>query len=257
MRRFFISKDILSDGNAVITGNLFRHMAKVLRLKIGTKIILTDEEGARYSGLITTIGRESLTVSVKSEVPEPRRETGPRITLYQGLPKGNKMEFILQKGTELGVFDIVPFVAGRSIPRLTKERENERLERWRRIVREAARQSNRPVFPDISPIKDFSEILGSSTQSAKLLLWEKERSNGLKRILTDLPVPESIAMMVGPEGGLTREEAESAIESGFIPVTLGDRILRTETASIAVLAILQFFWGDMGQNMAPRKEYKR
>ena len=246
MRRFFISKDILSDGNAVITGNLFRHMAKVLRLKIGTKIILTDEEGTRYAGIITAIGRESLTASLEHKVPEPRMETGPRITLYQGLPKGNKMEFILQKGTELGVSDIVPFVAGRSIPRLTKEREVERLERWRRIVREAARQSNRPVFPDISPIMEFSEMLNSSSQQVKLLLWEKERCNGLKRILPDLPVPESIAMMVGPEGGLTQQEAEAAMESGFIPVTLGNRILRTETASVAVLAILQFIWGDMG-----------
>jgi 16S rRNA (uracil1498-N3)-methyltransferase len=246
VRRFFISKDILSDGNAVIAGNLFRHMAKVLRLKIGTKIILTDEDGASYTGLITKIGRESLTASIENTVLEPDSETGPRITLYQGLPKGSKMEFILQKGTELGVFEVIPFVAGRSIPRLTKDREIERLERWQRIVREAARQSNRQVVPDISPIRDFPDILSSSAQSVKLLLWEKEKSNGLKRVLSALPVPGSVAVMVGPEGGLTQEEAEAAIRSGFIPVTLGRRILRTETAPIAVLAILQFFWGDMG-----------
>jgi len=246
MRRFFISKDMLSDGNAVITGNLFRHMAKSLRLKTGTKISLTDEDGCCYLGLISGIGRESLTVSVEKTVPEPDGGTGPRITLYQALPKGGKMEFILQKGTELGVFEIVPFVAGRSIPRLTKDREAERLERWRRVVREAARQSNRPVFPDIHPVMDFPDILSCSAQSVKLLLWEKEKSNGLKRILTDLPVPESVAVMVGPEGGLTQEEAETAITGGFIPVTLGRRILRTETAPIAVLAIIQFFWGDMG-----------
>ncbi len=246
MRRFFISKDMLSDGNAVITGNLFRHMAKSLRLKIGTKIMLADEDGGGYTGLIIGMDRESLTVSVEKTVLEPDSGTGPRITLYQALPKGSKMEFILQKGTELGVFEVVPFVAGRSIPRLTKDREKERLERWRRIVREAARQSNRPAFPEISPIMDFTDIISFSAQPVKLMLWEEEKSNGLKRILADLPVPGSVAVMVGPEGGFTREEADAAIAGGFIPVSLGRRILRTETAPIAVLAILQFFWGDMG-----------
>ncbi len=246
MRRFFISKDMLSDGNAVITGNLFRHMTKSLRLKIGTKIMLTDEDGGCYAGLITGIDRECLTASVEKSVPEPDNGTGPRITLYQALPKGSKMEFILQKGTELGVFEVVPFVAGRSIPRLTKDREKERLERWRRIAMEAARQSNRPAFPEISPIMDFTEVISSSAQSVKLMLWEEEQSNGLKRLLADLPVPGSVALMVGPEGGFTRGEADAAIAGGFIPVSLGRRILRTETAPIAVLAILQFFWGDMG-----------
>ncbi len=246
MRSFFVGKDSLFNGKAVITGNLFRHMSKVLRLKIGTSIILKDEDGATYTGLITGIGKESLTADIEKTVPECDREAGPRITLYQALPKGSKMEFILQKSTELGVFEVVPFIAARSIPKLTRDREEERVERWRRIVREAARQSNRPIIPDISPARDFQDLLRSADQPVKLLLWEKEKSNGLKRVLSDLSEPGSVAVMVGPEGGLTQEEAEAAICSGFIPVTLGRRILRTETAPIAVLAILQFFWGGMG-----------
>jgi 16S rRNA (uracil1498-N3)-methyltransferase len=156
------------------------------------------------------------------------------------------MEFILQKSTELGVSEIVPFAAGRSIPRLPKERESERLVRWQKIALEAARQSDRIIFPRVSPLKDFSGVLDSSVQSVKLLLWEKEQSTRLKPILSDLSPPESVAVMVGPEGGLTDEEAKAAMEAGFIPVTLGHRILRTETAAIAILAILQFFWGDVG-----------
>jgi 16S rRNA (uracil1498-N3)-methyltransferase len=246
MRRFFFDRRIPAEGNIAVSGNLFRHMAKSLRLKIGTKVMMADEEGRQCIGAIREIGRESLTISIEQTVQKPVGETGPEITLYQGLPKGNKMEFILQKSTELGVSEIVPFAADRSVPRLPKERESERLLRWQRITMEAARQSSRTVFPRVSPLRDFSGILDSSTQSLKLMLWEKEQSNRLKQTLTDLSPPESVAVIVGPEGGLTEDEAKAAMDAGFIPITLGRRILRTETAAIAILAILQFFWGDVG-----------
>ncbi|HKZ18169.1 MAG TPA: 16S rRNA (uracil(1498)-N(3))-methyltransferase [Geobacteraceae bacterium] len=246
MRRFFFDKIIPAEGNVIVSGNLFRHMAKSLRLKIGTAVMLADGEGHQCTGVIREIGKESLIVFIEQTVLKPGGETGPEITLYQGLPKGNKMEFILQKSTELGVSEIVPFVAGRSIPRLPKERESERLVRWQKIALEAARQSDRIIFPRVSPLKEFSGVLDSSIHSVKLLLWEKEQSTRLKPILSDLSPPESVAVMVGPEGGLTDEEAKAAMEAGFIPVTLGHRILRTETAAIAILAILQFFWGDVG-----------
>lgn len=246
MRRFFFDKNAVEDDSAVITGNLFRHIAKVLRLKIGTSVVLVDQDGAHYTGIIRDIGRRSLVIALEKQRPEPAIAAGPGITLFQGLPKGNKMELILQKSTELGVADVVPFIAERSIPRLPKERETERLVRWQRISREAARQSSRSTLPHISSIKDFPEILGLADQDVKLLLWERERTNRLRLILTEYPPPESIAVLVGPEGGLTDGEAEAAMETGFVPITLGSRILRTETAAIAVLAILQFFWGDMG-----------
>ncbi len=246
MRRFFINREFIRDANAVITGNLFRHMVKVLRLKIGTRVMLTDEEGSQYTGVISNIEKSVATVTIENTAHGQGGGTGVPITLFQGLPKGSKMEFILQKSTELGVSEIIPFVAGRSVPRPAREREEERLVRWRRIVLEAARQSSRSRIPNITPVIDFSRIPDLSSQSLKLLLWEKERSNGLKAVLSGMSVPQSIAVMIGPEGGLTDEEAEAAVEIGFVPVTMGTRILRTETAAIAVLAILQFFWGDMG-----------
>lgn len=246
VRRFFFDKNAVEDGKAVITGNLFRHIAKVLRLKIGTTVTLVDQDGSSYTGIIQDIGRGNLVISIEKQGPEPVIADGLGITLLQGLPKGNKMELILQKSTEMGVTNVIPFAAGRSIPRLPKERETERLARWQRICLEAARQSNRSTIPEISPIADFAEMLGHADQTVRLLLWEKERANRLRTILEDLQPPESVAVLVGPEGGLTTEEAKAAIEAGFIPITLGSRILRTETAAIAILAILQFFWGDMG-----------
>lgn len=246
MRRFFIKREMIRDGNALVTGNLFRHMIKVLRLKIGTGVLLTDEEGLKYSGVISGIEKNAATITIENEAHAHEGGTGVPITLFQGLPKGSKMEFILQKTTELGVTEIIPFVAGRSVPRPAREREEERLARWRKIVLEAARQSNRSMLPKVAPVVDFQRIPEFSLQSLKLLLWEKERSNGLKSVLSGAPAPESIAVMIGPEGGLTDEEAQAAVADGFIPVTMGSRIMRTETAAIAVLAILQFYWGDMG-----------
>ncbi len=246
MRRFFINENAIIEDKAVITGNLFCHMTRVLRLKIGTRVILSDGIGRRHVGVIETIGRENLVVRLEESTSEPARPAGPLITLYQGLPKGSKMEFILQKCTELGVDSLVPFVAGRSIARLPLDREAERLERWQRIVREAARQSSRATVPDLQAVMDFSELLDTSDQTVKLLLWEEEKSNRLKSVLGSMPLPETVAVMVGPEGGLSKDEVAAATRAGFIPVTLGSRILRTETAGIALLAILQFFWGDMG-----------
>ena len=246
VRQFFFDKNAIENGKAVITGNLFRHMAKVLRLKIGTTVTLVDQNGTSYSGIIEDISKGNLEITIEKQGPEPVIATGPRITLLQGLPKGNKMELILQKSTEMGVTNVVPFAAERSIPRLLKDRETERLVRWQRICLEAAQQSNRRTIPEISPIAEFAEMLGHVDQTVRLLLWEKERANRLRTILEDLKPPESVAVLVGPEGGLTTAEAKAAMEAGFIPVTLGSGILRTETAAIAILAILQFFWGDMG-----------
>jgi 16S rRNA (uracil1498-N3)-methyltransferase len=246
MRRFFIDEKAIEGNRAVATGNLFCHMTRVLRLKIGTRVLLSDGIGRRHVGVIESIGKENLVIRLEESSSEPDRPAGPRITLYQGLPKGSKMEFILQKCTELGADELVPFVANRSIARLPQDREAERLVRWRRIVAEAARQSNRPFIPELRPVLDFSELFVTADQTVKLLLWEEEKSNRLKSVLGSLPLPDSVAVMVGPEGGLTKDEVAAATHAGFIPITLGSRILRTETAGIALLAVLQFFWGDMG-----------
>jgi 16S rRNA (uracil1498-N3)-methyltransferase len=231
-----------------VTGELYRHMARVLRLKAGSAVTLTDAGGGLLSGVIGEVGAKSLTVLIgaRESAPEAEKEQGPRITLYQGLPKGEKLDLILQKCTELGVFQLVTFDAVRSIVKLRGERSAGRLERCEKIAREAARQSGRRLAPRVSLGGSLDVVLREANQEVKLLLWEGERTTRLKDVFEAQPSPESVAIVVGPEGGLTNEEVEQAVAAGFTPVSLGRRILRTETAGLAMLAILQFHYGDMG-----------
>lgn len=247
MRRFFVPpEDFSTEDSVTISGDLFRHIAKVLRLKNGTQVILADGKGKEFLGVIKEIGRNNLAVTLQKNSTIPSTPKGPAITLYQGMPKGDKMELILQKTTELGVAEVIPFLADRSISRIGKKEESGKIIRWQRIVQEAARQSGRSSIPTVAIAKGLPEIVNSSEHSVKLLLWEEEKSNMLKETLFSLPKPETVAIIVGPEGGISSAEAAIAKESGFIPVSLGERILRSETAALAMLAILQFYWGDLG-----------
>ncbi len=142
MRRFFAPPESFAGDRAVITGDLFRHMVKVLRLKVGERLLLADGAGGQFAGMIDEVSKENLVVTLLERNVEPP-ESGPRITLYQGLPKGDKLELILQKTTELGVAEVIPFVAARSVSRIRKGEEAEKVARWQRIAREAARQSGR------------------------------------------------------------------------------------------------------------------
>jgi 16S rRNA (uracil1498-N3)-methyltransferase len=246
VRRFFVPPESIADGRAVITGDLFRHMAKVLRLKPGTRVLLADGSGTEFAGVIDSVGREDLVVTIEeSRVVAPAAAV-PRITLFQGLPKGDKLEFILQKTTELGVAEVVPFATARSVSRIRKGEETDKVVRWQRIAQEAARQSGRSSVPQVSLEGSLAEVVNASGHEVKFLLWEGEKVNRLKDTLGGLPKPETIALIVGPEGGLTAEEAATATAGGFIPVSLGPRIVRTETAGLVMMAILQFYWGDIG-----------
>ena len=245
MRRFFVSPRDIADGRATVDGDLFRHMIKVLRLKPGDEVLLSDGAGNDYTGIIRAVGKGSAAISVAGR-PAVITPAGPGITLYQGLPKGDKLDYILQKATELGVAEVVPFAAERSVPRVKKGEETVKIARWERIVLEAARQSGRSMLPRIDFAEGLDGVVSMARQQVRLLLWEEETVNRLRDRLAECPLPESIALIVGPEGGLSAGEALLAQHNGFIPVSLGPRILRTETAGVAMLAILQFYWGDMG-----------
>lgn len=247
VRRFMAPGADLSGETVRIEGDLFRHMVKVLRLKIDTRLRLADGRGAECAGIIREIGRDHLTVAVEERHTTATSGGGLRITLIQGLPKGEKMELILQKGTELGVSEVVTFQADRSVSRIPVDRQDERLRRWRRIAEEAARQAGRPDIPTVRLSRGIDDTVLDADQDLRLLLWEEERATTLKEAMGARPRPASIAVIVGPEGGLTVAEAELARQAGFIPVTLGRRILRTETAGIALVAILQYLFGDLGE----------
>jgi len=246
MRRFFVDPGLLEQRSGVISGETCRHIATVLRLKPGETILLADGQGREAAARITALDKDGVKVEI-----EPPRSPAPgdgtaRITLYQGMPKGDKLDLILQKCTELGVDRIVPFVAARSVARLAGERLDKKVQRWEKIVLEAARQSGRSRIPSIGFAKGLRPALAEDGSALKLLLWEDEREQGLRQLLERAGKSASVAVIIGPEGGLTEQEAAGAIAAGFMPVTLGRRILRTETAGPAVLAILQYVLGDMG-----------
>ena len=245
MRRFFVDRASIVDGIAVIEGELFRHLVTVLRLKAGTRLLLADGEGGEYSGVLQSIETERALVTIEETVTAFAAGTTPEITLLQGIPKGDRMELILQKGTELGAGCFVPFISSRTVPRLAGEKAAERVRRWERIVREAARQSRRTDIPEVGAIVSLADALAAARQELKLLLWEGESERGLREVLKLVSPPASVALLVGPEGGLSDKEADQALAAGFTPVTLGPRILRTETAGLAVLAILQYELGDV------------
>jgi 16S rRNA (uracil1498-N3)-methyltransferase len=246
LRRFIIPPHSVRGDTVTITGDIFHHMAHVLRLKKGARLTLSDGIGHEYVGTISRIDGESLAVSLEEFGSISATEIGPQITLFQGLPKGDKLEWIIQKSTELGVAEIVPFVAARSVSRPAAGRIQEKLERWRRITLEAARQSRRMTIPQVTFAADLSEVCRQADHPVKLLLWEEEQSGSLRKLLAGVRSPQRIAVIVGPEGGLSSEEVTCATKCGFISVSLGRRIVRTETAGLAILAILQFQWGDIG-----------
>ncbi len=246
MRRFFVTQGVLDKATATISGELFHHVSTVLRLDTGDRVLLAENNGKEAVALITSVGKDSLTVALEYL---PARSPGMSplsVTLYQGLPKGDKIDMILQKATELGADAIIPFRALRSVPKPDAGRIEKRLMRWERIVQEAARQSGRKSLPQLGFATGIAELILLREHSLKLLLWEGETDNSLKGVLSPLSRPKDVALIIGPEGGLTEEEAKLAIAAGYLPVTLGERILRTETAGIAALAILQYVWGDMG-----------
>lgn len=246
MRNFFLGDNTVFGDIATVTGELYRHMARVLRLKSGSEVQLTDDSGRQYSGVIEEVGAKSLTVRISATEAVAEPEEGLRVTLYQGLPKGEKLDLILQKCTELGVSEVVTFEAERSIVKLSGERSASRLGRCEKIVQEAARQSGRRSAPKVVLGGTLEGVLREARHTVKLLLWEGEQTVRLRESFQAHPAPESVAIVVGPEGGLSPEEVEQAKACGFTPVSLGRRILRTETAGLAMLAILQFHWGDMG-----------
>jgi 16S rRNA (uracil1498-N3)-methyltransferase len=246
MRNFFLGDNAVFGETATVTGELYRHMARVLRLKQGSEVKLTDNDGRQLCGVIEEVGAKSLTVRITGTESVPEQEQSLLITLYQGLPKGEKLDLILQKCTELGVSEVVTFDAARSIVKLRGERSDSRLGRCEKIVQEAARQSGRRSVPTVTIGGSLDVVLRESRHTVKLLLWEGEQTTRLRECFEAHQSPESVAVVVGPEGGLSAEEVEQAIACGFTPVSLGRRILRTETAGFAMLSILQFYWGDVG-----------
>jgi 16S rRNA (uracil1498-N3)-methyltransferase len=243
--RFFVSKQNIHGETATVGGAELEHMRKVLRLRPGDPLTLFDDEGWEHEGVIraytNAVGEITL---VKSYRPE--RESSLNVTLAQALGKGDKLDWVVEKATELGVSSIVPFLSARTVPRLDRAAAVKRGERWRRLALSAAKQSGRISIPEIGDLTDFSDLVARSWECAlKLIFWEGEQERGLAQVRQETERLDSLLLVIGPEGGFTSDEVGAARRAGFQSVRLGMRILRTETAAVAAVSLAQFLWGDL------------
>ena len=248
MRQFFVAPENITGSTAILAGPEARHISTVLRLSTGVTIILFDGSGSYYEAVLTRISPSKVETKIVSITPyiETAEDFHPSLHLGIGLLKGKKMDFIIQKITELGVTGFHPF---RSRYCVARDHAGGRLSRWQKIALEACKQCNRPKPPDMNPTQDFKELLsasGEENHDLKLIFWEnKEGQKSLREIFAPLKNIHSVMVIIGPEGGLSTDEVEKAVDAGYQPVTLGSRILRAETAAIAAVSILQHELGSL------------
>ncbi len=240
MPTFFVDRKQISEDTAILTGTEAGHMLKSLRLRAGDSFHAFDEDGTRYRMRIL----EATSGSVRAEILESSPpESGPAValTLMVGMPKADKMDFILEKATELGCSRVVVFRSSRTIPRLDAQDAKKRLLRWERVALAAAKQCGSGRVPQVEGILPYAEALriGASCDG-RVVFYEGVGSFGLKRVLGELRAARSVALLVGPEGGFSEDEVKEAENAGFVRAGLGSRILRVETAAIAVLGMVTY-----------------
>lgn len=239
MNRFFIKKEDICGNSAMLYGEDVKHISSVLRLKANDEVMLCDGLGCDYRAKISAISKESVAFEIISTAPaltEPRCA----LTLFQGLPKAGKLETIIQKCVELGISEIVPVAMERSVVRLSKGDFEKKLNRYRRVATEAAKQSRRGIIPHIGSLVTPQEI-DACRFDALLLAYELESGESIKAALNKLSgSAKRIGVIVGPEGGISDYEAALFAQKGALAFSLGHRILRTETAGPAITAIIMY-----------------
>lgn len=241
MHRFFVScRNIFKEKIIISDIKDIRHLKKVLRLESGDKIVLFDETGREFTGLIDRANQETVSVRIIGQGKRADKAS-LKLTLACAIPKGNRMDEIVDKLTQLGVSRIIPFISERVIVNLDDKRRHARIERWRRIARASASQSQRNTLPAIDSISNLNEVLGQfrgfDLKLVPTILGERK---SLKDIFGKSKFKE-VMVLIGPEGDFTKAEIEQARASGFVPVTLGETVLRVETAAIAVAGFIRLY----------------
>jgi len=241
-RRIFAPAASFGEGGLLLEGERLRHLRTVLRLGPGDEFSVTDGEGAEYQARVEHLGRDRGRAVVLART-EPPRESALDLVLAQAIPKGDRFSFVLEKAAELGVRRIVPLVSRRTVAAAGR---GAAAGRWRRIIESAVAQSGRTRLPVLCPVQSFEEMIADPSPSElRLLLWEHATA-GLREVIDGSAVPRSVLVTVGPEGGWSEQEVQRARQGGFAVVRFGPRTLRTDTAGIAALAVLQSRWGDLG-----------
>lgn len=235
MSKFFVDKSSVFVDNITITGTDVNHISRVLRMNVGDPIKICDKDGMDYFCEIESIGKEEVICSIKG-MEKCQAEPSTKVTLFQCIPKQGKMDSIIQKAVELGVYEIIPVLSKRCVAK------GEKSDRWQKIAAEAAKQCGRGIIPKVLPAIDFNEAVSELCKKELALFpYEEARDGSLK----DLPEAKTVGIIIGPEGGFAPEEVEKGAKQGAKIITLGKRILRTETAGSTVIAIVMNALGEM------------
>lgn len=246
MYHFYTEKSNIGESEILLTGSDVNHIKNVLRMREGEEIVICDKEGTDYFCRLKSLSESSVCAEIlKSGYTSAELST--KLYLFQGLPKKDKMELIIQKAVELGVYEIVPVMTRRVIVKLDDaKKEAKKLERWNQIAESAAKQSGRGIIPRISPVLSFKDALKlAADMDVKMIPYENADSSGSgmeksRELIRSVKGKESACVFIGPEGGFETAEIEAATDAGFSCMSLGRRILRTETAGLAALSAIMF-----------------
>jgi len=243
MHRFFIPQ--LYNEEMSITGVDAKHIGRVLRMQPGDKLQIVSDDGVSALAEVTAISETTVTVRCL-EVLAESHEPAVKITLAQGLAKGEKMDFIIQKAVELGAYSIVPVAMEHSVVRLDGAKADKKVERWQKIAEAAAKQSKRDIIPQVQAVQSVSQMLANNNCKTKIIAYECEDRMSLKTALREAGQLDDLLLIIGPEGGISEGELGKAREAGAIPVSLGRRILRAETAGLVAMSAIFYETGDLG-----------
>ena len=246
MHRFFVDDENINDEKIIIDGQDVKHITGSLRLEVGENIEVSNKKGKDYKCKIGEINKDNI-VCLVLETYKSKGESDIDIVLFQGLPKSTKIELIIQKSTELGVKKIVPLATERCIVKINdKKKEKKKIERWSKIAEEAAKQSKRGIVPEINDVMDFKEALEVLKDEEMVIVpYESEEDIGIKTVLKECKA-KNINIIIGPEGGFEESEIQALKDIDANIVTLGPRILRTETAGFTTSALILYELGDLG-----------
>lgn len=241
MYHFFVDRSQVNEKTAFIEGSDVNHIKNVLRMKQGEKIDISDGSNTIYHCEIARLEENTVVCDILSS-EESYAELPAQIYLFQGLPKADKMELIIQKAVELGVTAVIPMATNRAVVKLDAKKEESKRKRWNGISESAAKQSGRTIIPQVEPVLSFKQAVERmQSLNHRLIPYElAEDMEETRKLLYAVRPGDSVGIMIGPEGGFEKEEVAYALERGIMPVTLGKRILRTETAGMSLLSVLGF-----------------
>jgi 16S rRNA (uracil1498-N3)-methyltransferase len=243
---FFIEPGSIQDNHIVIEGPLAHHLVGSLRIQAGEKLWLGEPGGPRYQAQVMRVEKERLTAGILTQIPIPPLSI-PHVTLGIALINSQHLEWAIQKATELGVARVSLLITRRTVVQPRSERITKQLTRWQNVAREAAQQSMRWEIPDVAPPETLSQWCTRHAHTdRRFVLWENSQGVVLRKELRSGPKPSTVAVAIGPEGGFDADEVKFANDKGFAIVSLGSRILRTESAALTALTLIQYEWGDLG-----------